>query len=145
MNTDTLFELGVNLSKGIRDEDADIARVLSHTNDPETSDKAAEEMVESGKLARQEMMVYIAIKDCLASMTFSTFTARNVALWSGINYYTIQRRLSGLRNKGKIGRVRKDGGICCGPKPIIKYLVVRDSCCVWRLVDGNYLLHSGQR
>ena len=35
MNTDTLFELGVNLSKGIRDEDADIARVLSHTDDPQ--------------------------------------------------------------------------------------------------------------
>ena len=37
MNTDTLplFELGVNLSKGVRDEDADIARVLSHTDDPQ--------------------------------------------------------------------------------------------------------------
>lgn len=91
---------------------------LFHKSDPETSREAAEKMVRSGKLAQQETMVYIAIKDCLASMTFNTFTARNVALWSGINYYTIQRRLSGLYRKGKIERT--------GEK--------RDGCCVWSLV-----------
>ena len=47
--TGTLFELGVNLAKGLRDEDKDIARLLAHRDDPETSRKAAEKMVKSGK------------------------------------------------------------------------------------------------
>jgi len=93
-------------------------RPLSHTNDPETSYNAADKMVNSGELNRQEQKVYSAIIEFIGFQpnTFG-FTAKELPRYSGINYYTIQRRLSGLCNKGRIERT--------GEK--------RDGCCVWRL------------
>lgn len=118
----SLFELGVNLSRGLRDEDKEIARVLAHTKDPQTSKDTALKMVESGKLSRQELRVYEGILGYYRDVSVErTFTARELAYWNiafGLNYYLIQRRLSGLRNKGKIERT--------GEK--------RDDCCVWKLV-----------
>jgi len=119
---DTLFNLGVALSKGLRDEDKDIVKCLSHTNDPETSKEAAVKMVKSGALSREEKEVLNAIKLHLSWRKqfdeSEDFTAKEVHYYRGLNYYKIQRRLSGLRNKGKIERT--------GDK--------RDGCCVWRLL-----------
>lgn len=54
METDTLFELGVNLSKGLCDEDKDIARVLAHTKDPpEFDDQTFEAKLDSPRLTLQ--------------------------------------------------------------------------------------------
>lgn len=107
-------------------------RPLAHTNDPITSYEAGDKMVKSGALHSQEDYLYCAILRIYAPIN-REFTAKELSDTTGINYYTIQRRLSGLRDKGKIGRVRKDGGLCRGPKPLTKYLVVRDNCCVWKL------------
>lgn len=92
-----------------------INRPLSHTNDPATSYEAADKMVESGKLNKQEKQVHKAIlEDCFGR----DFTARTLAFVSGIDYFIIQRRLSGLRQKSKIART--------GEK--------RDGCCVWKIL-----------
>lgn len=94
----------------------------AHTKDPQTSFDAGEKMVESGALSRQELRVYEGILRYYRDVSDErTFTAKELAYWNiafGLNYYLIQRRLSGLRNKGKIERT--------GDK--------RDGCCVWRLV-----------
>lgn len=94
---------------------------LSHTNDPATSYAAAKEMVESGKLNRQEQEIWSAFLGLRGCWGWNGCTAKELARYmSGgneRNYYTIQRRLSGLHNKGKIERT--------GEK--------RDGCCVWRL------------
>lgn len=91
-------------------------RSLSHTGDPETSYEAADKMVKSGKLNRQEQEVWDAI--LLHYYGHGLFTARILARASGIDYYTIQRRLSGLKHKGKIART--------GEK--------RDGCAVWEIL-----------
>lgn len=119
----TLFDFAANMARAQQKDNpyTSLESPYAHKDDPQTSFDAAEKMVKSGKLANQEMKVYIAIKDCLASMTFNTFTAKNIALWSGIGYYTIHRRLSGLHRKGKIKRT--------GEK--------RDNCCVWKLVHRS--------
>ena len=91
---------------------------LSHRDDPATSYEAADKMVKSGKLARQEQGVFNDICRWIIDCDHKDFTAREIADWvvSG-DYYKIQRRLSGLRNKGKIERT--------GEK--------RNGCRVWRL------------
>lgn len=101
-------------------------RPLSHTGDPETSYKAADRMIESGKLSRQERAVWKVICDITTNHQLESyacsgaedFTAKELSNWSGIDYYTIQRRLSGLRHKGKIEHT--------GEK--------RNNCCVWRII-----------
>lgn len=89
---------------------------LSHTEDPETSYAAADKMVKSGKLSKQELQIYEAIKTCLAEWNFDDFTAKTLKSYA--DYYTIQRRLSSLRNKGKIERTGE----------------TRNHCKVWRLI-----------
>lgn len=93
---------------------------LCRKSDPETSRGAAEKMVKSGALSRQEEQVLAAIQLRLSFKPYTwkdNFTAKELATTSVINYYTIQRRLSGLHNKDKIERT--------GEK--------RDGCMVWRL------------
>lgn len=91
---------------------------LCRRNDPQTSKDAAEKMVKSGKLARQERLVLVTIEDVCEALYKKDFTAKEIVRWNNrFDYYTIQRRLSGLHNKGKIERT--------GEK--------RDGCCVWRL------------
>jgi len=103
-------------------------KTLYHRSDPETSREVAEKMVESGKLAEQEALVLRAIESTPgSSMKSFNFTAKELTQWtmsSGkwisrkLGYFIIQRRLSGLREKGKIRRT--------GEK--------RDGCCVWELI-----------
>jgi len=96
---------------------------LSHRDDPQTSYVAADNMIKSGALSSQE-------EDVLGEINIHVgkdkdFTAKELA-WesqdkfygSGISYYTIQRRLSGIHRKGLIERT--------GEK--------RDGCCVWCLI-----------
>ncbi len=99
-------------------------KTLFHKRDPETSKEAAEKMVKSGKLNRQEREVYNDIRRYIIDCNCTDFTAKELAIWcpwvrSRPNnaYYIIQRRLSGLKNKGKIERT---GG-------------KRDGCCIWKL------------
>lgn len=101
-------------------------RPLAHTGDVATSFEAADGMIESGKLNKQEQAVWKVICDITTNHQFETyacsgaedFTAKELSNWSGTDYYTIQRRLSGLFHKGKIERT--------GEK--------RNGCCVWRIV-----------
>jgi len=94
---------------------------LSHRNDPSTSHEAADKMVKSGALSRQEESVLHTINS-RDSYGKGDFTAKELSSWNYTNYYTIQRRLSGLHNKGKIERT--------GEK--------RDGCCVWKLT-GKFI------
>lgn len=99
------------------------AKTLCHKSDPETSHEAAEKMVKSGKLSRQEKMVFRGIRHHLIGGHREDFTALELARWMigdfPKNYYIIQRRLSGLHRKGKIERTGKK----------------RDGYCVWRLTN----------
>jgi len=108
---------------------------LSHTNDPQTSFDAADKMIKSGKLKNQWQIVHRGITHYLIGSHQENFTAKEVAKWmlghEPTNYYMIQRRLSDLRNKGKIERINSKGETYVenkGQKPLI-----RDGCCVWRL------------
>jgi len=90
---------------------------LSHTNDPISSYEAADKMIKSGELNRQEQRVWKAIRLLHKTTRCDNFTAKELNYWTGIGYFIIQRRLSGLHNKGKIKRI--------GEK--------RNGCCVWCL------------
>ena len=96
-------------------------KTLFHRNDPETSEAAADKMIKSGALSKQENEIYNDITRYVIDCAHKDFTAKELALWLIGNhiktYFTIQRRLSGLHNKGKIERT--------GEK--------RDGCAVWRL------------
>lgn len=110
---DTLFEFAV---KGMKAQ-AEVNK-LCHRNGPVTSREAAEKMVQSGALNNQEETVLRAIKLFLSHFPYKKdFTAKDLRI-EYLDYYIAQRRLSGLRNKGKIERT--------GQK--------RDGCCVWRLI-----------
>ena len=89
------------------------AKTLFHKSDPDTSRVAADKMIKSGKLNWQENKVW-----GWAHHMPVEFTAKELAVFSGLDYHLIQRRLSGLRNKGKIERT--------GEK--------RDGCCVWKVI-----------
>lgn len=104
-------------------------RPLSHTNDPETSYEAADKMIESGKLNDQEFGVYSAI---LKYGVYRNFTAKELSEKSGLNYWTIQRRLSGLRQKNKIRRVQYREHT--SPVTFVLRCTKRKGCCVWRTV-----------
>lgn len=104
------------------------ARTLFHKTDPETSYEAADRMVKSGALSRQEDEVYEAMLFYLsATAGFSSdFTTKDIALQmaKGLHAYfkcydICRKRFSGLHNKGKIERT--------GAK--------RDGCCVWGLTN----------
>lgn len=93
-------------------------KTLYHRADPATSRDAAAKMIKSGKLARQEREVLRTIENRSSyGFVYSDFTAKELSAWDNSDYFVIQRRLSGLRRKGKIERT--------GQK--------RDGCCVWRL------------
>lgn len=83
-------------------------KALAHTNDPETSKIAADKLVKSGALNRQEQRVLGYALTYLGN----DFTAKELSEWSDFDYFTIQRRLSGLHNKGKIERTGGKRGGC---------------------------------
>ena len=103
-------------------EQNDIAlnsRPLSHTNDPATSFDAADKLIKSGALSKQEKKVLSKIKWYKKGFGYGeNFTARELSIIAKLDYHLIQRRLSGLRDKGKIERT--------GEK--------RDNGKVWRLI-----------
>lgn len=110
-------------------------KTLFHKSDPITSKEAATKMVKSGALSRQEQEVYNEIvlyeeriKNLRPYPQNNGVTAKELSNWSGLNYWVIQRRLSGLCNKSKIERIQihtnSDG------KPIYK---TRNGSCAWRL------------
>jgi hypothetical protein len=114
------------LSKFVRNgknAQAEIDR-LCRTNNPQTSKDAAEKMVKSGALSRQEKKVYDEIVKYVQIR--KQFTTKDIALnmskysyWSYDKCYDIcRKRFSGLRDRGKIE--------ITGDK--------RDGCRVWRLL-----------
>lgn len=106
-------------------------RPLAHRNDPITSYEAADKMVKSGALNRQEEGVYNDMRRYIIDCFHKDVTARELAEWCISNdYYTIQHRLSGLHNKGKIERVQSGLRSVRSGNLIPKK---RDGCCVWRL------------
>ena len=113
MNNPTLFDFAVGVTTLQ-------AKLLCHKDGPDTSRQAAQKMVESGKLNKQELMVKYQISLFLHRTKYSDFTAKELAQFTLsplCTYHTIQRRLSGLYRKGKITRTGKK----------------RNGCAVWRL------------
>lgn len=121
----TLFEefiqRGVRAQKAV---DKILEPPLSHTNDPQTSYDAADKLIKSGALNRQENEVLGAARHYYNRLGRIDFTARELANWTEqspihnhLTYHLIQRRLSGLHNKSKIERT--------GEK--------RNGCMVWRI------------
>jgi len=111
-------------------------KLLCHKDDPDTSFEAAEKMIKSGALNRQEEQVWIEINLYVTSpqhLLDGTFTAKDLDDDKDINigYYTIQRRLGGLRQKSKIERLNTEGTVYQENKG--QKLMKRDKCCVWRL------------
>ena len=104
------------------------SKLITHKADLETSFEAAEKMIKSGALSRQENKVLDAIFSYLSAVTgfSSNFTAKDIFASSTVSYYTIQRRLSGLYRKGKIERVTKG-----------YEFVKRNGCCVWQIVGSK--------
>ena len=111
-------------------------KTLARTENPQTSKDAAEKMIKSGALSRQEKMIYWAIQGYCKN--FGDFTTKDIAhnwvLTNRIPYHKAydicRKRFSGLRDKGKIERIwlgvsKKTG------KGIYKR---RDGCRVWRLL-----------
>ena len=106
-------------------------KTLYHRQDPDTSREAAEKIVKSGALSRQEEEVWEAIIMYLETkprthqlLEWLDFTTKDIALQmaKGLHAYfkcydICRKRFSGLHNKGKIERT--------GEK--------RDNCMVWGL------------
>lgn len=121
----TLFDFAV---RGMKAQ-AEVNK-LCHKSDPCTSHDAADKIVKSGALSRQEERVLDAIKCYICHSCKYDFTAKDIFTSSTISYYTIQRRLSGLHNKGKIERIQSGLRSVRSGNLIPKK---RDGCCVWRL------------
>jgi len=77
---------------------------LFHQHDPQSSVDAANKLVETGELSRQEKIVYRAF---LHNKKPEGYTARELAqkfVEPVMAYYMIERRASGLESKGKLYR-----------------------------------------
>lgn len=122
--SDTLFNIGERM--------VNQNRPLAHTGDLQTSYDAGQKMLDSGKLSDQEYEVWLAIQEHCKK---KNFTAKELSEKSGLNYYTIQRRLNDLRHKGKIKHV------CYRENLTAKHYVLkndrRDGCCVYSIVMGE--------
>jgi hypothetical protein len=114
----------------------DLVRALARTNDPQTSKDAAEKMVKSGELNRQEEMVYKTIKYYIETYKHNDFTTKDIAIWiMSMSYHKAydicRKRFSGLERKGKIELVTERKDITdCTFTFIYKR---RDGCRVWKL------------
>ena len=134
MNTDTLFEFAVRGARAQAEVNELCQQPLSHINDPLTSYKAAEKMVKSGELNRQEKKVWVAINDYLYCFSKSNFTTKDIPKM--MRYYSYdkaydicRKRFSGLEMKNKIELIRIDFD-----KKTLKHIYKRrDGCRVWRL------------
>jgi len=149
--TDTLFDQMKELAT--RDVAAQrAANKLCRRDDPQTSRDAAEKMVESGALNRQEQEVLAVIRATPGSaMQSYNFTTKDIARQMSGKFYLqyrhpywkcydiCRKRFSGLHNKGLIERIPKtitllgktlDVFSSTTHKPVYKR---RDGCCVWAL------------
>ena len=104
---------------------------LARKENPQTSKDAAEKMVKSGALNRQEQVVYRAIESYTSHAThnskYKDFTTKDIARWItdysyGKAYDICRKRFSGLHLKRKIALVFEGLDI-----------KRRDGCRVWRL------------
>jgi len=109
------------------------ARKLARTDDPQTSKDAAEKVVKSGELNRQEQVVCGAIERYTSHANHNSkyidFTTKDIARWItdysyGKAYDICRKRFSGLKRKGKIELVYENDWI---------FNKRRDGCRVWRL------------
>jgi len=109
---------------------------IAHSKDPITSYEAGDKMLRYGKLNEQEQLVYEAL---LANNRPEGHTPYELAALmkgdSQRNYFMIQRRLHGLRQKFKAKRVCKDFSLTCEEKPNRNKLLIRDGCCAWRAIQ----------
>ncbi len=106
---------------------------LSHSKDPATSYEAVDRIINSGELNRQEQEVYEALKghDRPEGYTAKELAKEMTGNYAE-NYHKVERRFTGLRHKGKAGRVKKDGTLTFAGEIIIEEMEVRNRCCVWR-------------
>lgn len=83
---------------------------IVHRNDPITSHKAAEKMIKSGKLTKQQESVLKIIRKYCEE--HEDFTPKEVA--GGINalYFAIQRRKNELANEGLIKTTGEERNGC---------------------------------
>lgn len=119
--------------RGIKAQRAVDEILLARKNDPETSKDAAHKLVESGRLTKQEWLVYDVLKRHARP---AGYTAKELAYliddkdYKGDNtkkYLMVDRRFSGLFNKGKakIVTVLIDG---------YKENVRRNGCYAWEAI-----------
>jgi hypothetical protein len=102
---------------------------IAHRDDPRTSYAAGDRMIRNGELSRQEREVFKACKDYCVVPFHTDFTAKDIAGMLSIgksheyneNYHKVQRRFTGLKNKGKIVRTNQ----------------IREDCHVWEIVNGK--------
>ena len=117
-------------------------KTLARTNDPQTSKDAAEKMVKSGELSRQEKEVLYIIGIWYSDSDFTTKDiARKMLGYPYHKAYDIcRKRFSGLRDKGKIEPISKTVMLFGKPHKVkstkTNKLVYRrrDGCRVWRLL-----------
>lgn len=108
-------------------------KTLARTENPQTSKDAAEKMVKSEELSRQEDEVLYMIW----TVRKSDFTTKEIAKrMLGYPYHKAydicRKRFSGLRDKGKIKRVQYRENT--SPETFVLHYSKRDGCCVWKLV-----------
>ena len=102
-------------------------KTLARTENPQTSKDAAERMVKSGELNRQEQNIYERI---LAWTRYcNDFTTKDIAscvAWCTYDkaYDICRKRFSGLERKGKIVTIWTNDEL---------WPLRRDGCRVWRL------------
>ena len=90
-------------------------KTLARTENPQTSKDAAEKMVKSGALNRQEKWIYNLIMKYVNSHPLErdkTFTTKDVAIWMlpmpyHKAYDICRKRFSGLQMKGKIEPIQR--------------------------------------
>ena len=91
---------------------------LAHTNDPQTSFDAAQKAVDKGLVQSQCLMIEVAIRRYFDT---TDFTGKELSKISDLDYYTIYKRLSILKNRGLIEETPYE----------------RDGCKVLRLVKQD--------
>ncbi len=102
-------------------EDLPLLQPLSHTGDPQTSYDAAERLVQSGGLNKQEALVLDTLRRHDRPEGYTTKEMAELVYYPEKNktqkYHMCARRLPGLLNKDKVKRL----------------IISRDGCRAWRV------------
>ena len=91
---------------------------IAHTGDAQTSYKAGQKAIDRGLVQSQCLMIEVAIKHYYSH---TDFTGKELSKVSSLDYYTIYKRLSILKNRSVIEDAHYE----------------RDGCTVLRLVKGD--------